>query len=565
MFIAHGERVRKYMPWILAGVLVLMLPGFLVMFGPSASLKQQRSQLPTLRGKPVDFGEFQNVRTSVLTEIVMNTGRRPTGSAQMEDEINIRTIQRVILLRKARELGIRISDEEVVRNIRSQPLLMNAQKQFDPDRYQRYVIYLNNLGVSESQFEEAMREQAELQQLRALIASAGNVTPAALDLAYAPLREQSIIDYVMLDAADHKEPFNVKDDEARAFYEQNREKFRKPALVKVRYVYFTISDASKSVTVADDEISEFYDRNKDKYVDAEKKAKPLADVKNAAKQDLVDVRADRLAGDRATGFSVKLVREPGAATNPDFTKIAAELGLTPKETDFFDVRSTVNGVDAGQQFNQAAFALSPEVPFSDPVRGTNGYYVLEYVASKPSEIPTFEEVKDQVLSRIKQQLAFNVTVKQGQEVDAKVRTAVAAGKSFADACASLGLKVKTSEPFTHDDETSTLPFDNPVKARVKEMVLGMTTNSVSDFVVTTNGGLFFHLKQRMPPKSEKSGDAKKQLEALLLERNREELFEDWANAVVRAEQIGYKPKASPAEQAPPAEEPEPAAQPAPPS
>ena len=101
--------------------------------------------------------------------------------------------------------------------------------------------------------------------------------------------------------------------------------------------------------------------------------------------DLLDLRADRLAGDRATGLSVKLVHEPGTAS-PDFAKVAAESGLTPKETEFFDLRSAVSGVDAGQQFNLAAFSLSPEVPFSDPVHGTNGYYVLEYVASKPSEM-----------------------------------------------------------------------------------------------------------------------------------------------------------------------------------
>ena len=116
-----------------------------------------------------------------------------------------------------------------------------------------------------------------------------------------PLREQAIIDYVEFNAADRKEPFDVKDDDAKAFYEQNQEKFRKPALVKVRYVYFTIPDARKSVTLGDDEITEYYDRNKDKYLDAEKKPKPLADVKDEVKKDLLDLRADRLAGDRATG------------------------------------------------------------------------------------------------------------------------------------------------------------------------------------------------------------------------------------------------------------------------
>jgi hypothetical protein len=314
------------------------------------------------------------------------------------------------------------------------------------------------------------------------------------------------------------------------------------------------------VTLADDEITEYYDRNEDKYLDAEKKPKPLADVKDEVKKDLLDLRADRLAGDRATGFSVKLVHEPGAA-RPDFAKIAAESGLTPKETEFFDLRSLVSGVDAGQQFNQAAFSLGPEVPFSDPVHGTDGYYVLEYIAGKPSEIPTFEEVKDQVVDRMKRQRGFDATVKQGRELNTEVKTATAAGKSFADACAALGLKMKTSEPFTHDQEASNLPFDS----RVKEMVLGMVTNSVSDFIATATGGLFFHLKQRMPPKTEDAEKEKKRLEALLLDRSREALFEDWANSVIRAEQVEYKPKAQPLQQAQPAGETEPAEQPVPPS
>jgi peptidyl-prolyl cis-trans isomerase D len=564
MFIAHGERVRKYMPWILAGVLVLMLPGFLIMFGPSGSVKQQRSQLPMLGGKPVNFAEFQAARNAVMTDIILSSGHRPPGTLQVEDEINIRAIQRLVLLRKAREFGLRASDEEVVREIRAQPPLLNERKQFDPDRYQRYVIYLNNLGVSEAQFEDTMRGEILVSQLRALIATAAKVTPTALQLAYVPLREQAIIDYVEFNATDRKEPFNVKDDEAKAFYEQNREKFRKPALVKVRYVYFTVPDAKKSVTLADDEIAEYYDRNKDEYLDAEKKPKPLADVKDAVKKDLLDLRADRLAGDRATGLSVKLVHEPGMA-RPDFAKVAAESGLTPKETEFFDSRSAVSGVDAGQQFNLAAFSLSPEVPFSDPVHGTNGYYVLEYAASKPSEIPTLEEVKDQVVDRLKRQLAFGATVKQGQELDAKVKAALTAGKSFTDACAALGLKVKTTEPFAHDQDTASLPFESQVKERVKEMVIGMATNSISDFVVTAQGGLFFHLKQRLPPKSEDSEKEKKQLEAALLARNREALFQDWANSAILAERIEYKPKALPVEQTPPAEETEPAGQPVPPS
>jgi len=552
MFIAHGERLQRWGPWILGGVLLLLVPSFVVMFSPSASLKQQRTELPTIGGKPVNFADFQSAKNVVMTEIVFSSGRQPARSLEFEDQLNIEAVQRLILLRKAREFGISASDDEVVQQLRMLPAFLNEQKQFDPDRYQRYVNFLNNLSISEAQLAETIREQIELSRLRALVATAAKVTPAELKLAYTPLHEETTIDYVEFNGADRKEKFTVKDDEAKAFYDQNKEKFRKPAQVKVREVYFTISEARKSVTLGEGEIGEYYELNKNKYLDDQKKPRLLADVKDEVKKDLLDLRAERLAGDRATGFSVKLVHEPGAA-RPDFAKIAADFGITPHETDFFSLRGTVAGVSAGLQFNQAAFSLSPEVPFSDPVRGEDGYYVMEYIASKPSEVPPFDEVKEQVVDLLKQQQARDAAVKQGRELAAKVKEAVTAGKNFSDVCASAGVKARTTEPFTIAQDTTNIPFAN----RIKDMALGMPTNAVSDFILTPNGGLFFHVKQRTPPNPEDFEKNKVQLAAQLLDRNRQALFEDWANSVMRDEHVEYKRKAHPRQQESPTEETEP--------
>jgi len=558
MFIAHGERLQRYGPWILGGVLLLLVPSFVVMFSPSAALKQKRSELPTIGGKPVDFADFQTTKNAVLTEVVFTSGHQPPRSLEFEDQLNIDAVQRLILMRKAREFGISATEDEVVQQVRVLPAFLNEQKQFDPDRYQRYLNFLNNLGISEAQLAETIREQIVLARLRALITTAAKVTPAELKLAYTPLHEETTIDYVEFNAANHKENFEIKDDVARAFYDANKEKFRKPAQVKVREVYFTISDAQKSITPGEDEIGEYYELNKNKYLDDQKKPRPLADVKDEVKKDLLDLRAERLAGDRATGFSVKLVHEPGT-TRPDFAKIAADFALTPHETDFFSLHGVVTGINAGPQFNQAAFSLSPEVPFSDPVRGENGYYVLEYLASRPSEVPPFDQVKERVVDLLKQQQAVDAAVKQGRELAAKVKEAVAAGKSFSDACASARLKAKTLEPFSIAQETTNVPFAN----RIKDVALGMPTNTVSDFILTPDGGLFFYLKQRTPPNSEDFEKARAQMAVQLLDRNRQALFEDWANAVIRDERVEYKRKAHPKQQESPVEEAEPVDQSAP--
>jgi hypothetical protein len=92
----------------------------------------------------------------------------------------------------------------------------------------------------------------------------------------------------------------------------------------------------------------------------------------------------------------------------------------------------------------------------------------------------------------------------------------------------------------------------------------MATNAVSDFLTTPTGGIFFHLKQREAPKPMESETVRKQLEAQLLQQNRESLFEDWANSVMRSEQVDYKrrtpvpQRGSPTGETPPEEQPAPA-------
>src|SRR5271169_521801 len=210
MFIAHGERLQKWGPWILGGVLLLLVPSFVVMFSPSAAIKQKQSELPTIGGKPVNFSDFQNTKGVILTEAVFSSGRQPPRSLEFEDQINIQAAQRLILMRKAREFGISASDDEVVQQLRMLPSFLNEQKQFDPDRYQRYLNFLNNLGISETQLAETIREQIMMARLRALVATAVKVTPSELKLAYTPLHEETAIDYVEFNAADQKENFDIK-------------------------------------------------------------------------------------------------------------------------------------------------------------------------------------------------------------------------------------------------------------------------------------------------------------------------------------------------------------------
>ena len=535
MFIAHGEWVRKHARWILAGILLLLIPSFVALFTTSGGSRQQQSgEQPTVRGKPVDVAQFAKARNAVITQYIIRTGLRPPSTPQFDDAVRQQAVLRLIMLQKAKELGIHVTDEQRDQQIVSQPPFRNEAGQFDRNRYSRFLIFLNNYGISESRFMEIMSEEMALSQLEAQVSTAAKVTPDEVTFVYTPMHEKLAVEVVEFDTADYKDPVTVTDAEARTYYDQHQASFRRPAQVKVRYARFPLTDAEKSIKLADDEIAEFYERNKSRYTGTNNVVELLEAVRSKVEQDLLMLRADRAAADRATEFTVKLVPEPNQP-KPDFTKLAAEFGVEPQVTDFFSASEKLPGVDAGVDFDRAAFALSPEVPISDPVAGKDAYYVLEYIDSRPSEIPPFDEVKQQVVDVVKRVRIYDATIKRGSEELAKVKKEMAAGKSFADACAAFDLKVQMPAPFALADEKPAVPGGG----HVQENVIGMATNTVSEFIQTPTGGLFFYLKDRLAPDREEFDRNLPKYAQQLLQRNRQALVQDWAMALLRQEQVNF--------------------------
>jgi peptidyl-prolyl cis-trans isomerase D len=562
MFIAHGEWFRRNTRWILAILMLILIPSFIALFTTtSGTSARQEADLPTVQGKPVNTAEYDQAHNAVVAWYVVNTintGRELPHTAEFEDAVKQQAVVRMLEFRKARELGVRVPDNDVIQMIRSQPFFLNEARQFDPDRYRRFIIYLNTRGISEAQFEQITREQLMLAQLEMLITAAVKVTPQEVILAYAPLHEKLWIELVAFNAASNAVPVIVTDDEARAFFEKNKEAYRVPKQVKVRYAYLAIAEEKKSVKIADSDIAEFYERNKTGYADTNNVAKPLDAVKDKVREDLLKLRADRLAQDRATELTVKLVQEPGAA-KPDFANLCSASGITPQETEFFSLRGKVPGIQAGPQFNQAAFALTPEILFSDPVPGEDGYYVLEYLAAKPSEIPPFEQVKGEVIDQLKRQKTYEATVKQGEDALAQVKKLIAEGKTFDQACAELKLKIESPGPFTLSDEK----LDSTAASRIQQTTLGMATNTVSEFIATENGGLFFHLKDRQPPEPAEFEKDKADFAQQVLQRDRQAMYQSWVSALIRSERVNFGRLRSREQQPEPVEAPEAEPTPAP--
>jgi len=544
MLIAHHAWVHKYKAWIFGGILVLLVPSFVLMFTqiPGCDRSSAESKLPTIKGKPVNPADWDAARKAAITQFYIIRGDVPR-SDLFEDYVVQQAIARIVMLRKAAETGIRVSDDEVAARIGRLPAVFSFTPEGRLDQYCQGMLFLNNYGISPAQFEQFIREDLIIDRLQGLIISSAMVTPLEVQLAYTPRHEKLTVDMVEFTTnTTSAGAVTVTDEDARTFFEgkhsgrSNAELFRQPATAKVRYVLFPIDEAKKSVTVTDQDVADFYERTKTKYAGATNSV-PLAfdAVKGQVREELIAKRAKRQTADKATQFSIKVTPEQGAE-RPDFAKVAAEFGAPVRETGFFNQTESVPGIQADTAFNREAFALAlrTDVPTSDPIEGYNGYYVLEFIALNKSVIPPFDDVKDKVVNFIKKERTLEAVRKNGKDRCAKVKLSIADGKSFADACAALGLNPKTTEPFTLSDESPALPLTMP---SIQETALSMPTNAVSEFMPTMDGGLFFHVKDRRPPDATVSESNSVTFVGALLRQDRTALIMEWLESLLQQEQV----------------------------
>lgn len=168
--------VRKYAySWQMKTVYVLIALTFFGGFGIASYLKSctfvmDPYTVARIDGESVSLDEFQQAYSNALNALRERLGEK--FSEDMVRDQRVRTevlrgvIQRTLVMRRARDLGIGVSDDELRMNIAR--LFSDEKGRFDPERY-RNALRANRLRVA--QFEEGQREEILLSKVQEMIAS----------------------------------------------------------------------------------------------------------------------------------------------------------------------------------------------------------------------------------------------------------------------------------------------------------------------------------------------------------------------------------------------------------
>jgi peptidyl-prolyl cis-trans isomerase D len=447
--------------------------------------------------------------------------------ADMEREAYIR----LLLTQKADELGIHCGVDEVAamagQMIRS---LGRNSHTVTMEEFTQQVLTPNNLTVLD--FENFVRHDLYIQQLvQALGLSSAFVTPQEAASVYTREHQELSTQIVFFPATNYLSSVKVTPEAIAQFYTNYLAAYRLPDRVQVSYVAFSVSNyleqskAEWAKTNFDAQIDSFYFQYG---TQAFPDAKTPAEAKGKIRELLITQRAQAAAKAAVNDFAGAVFKlEPASAANLD--TVAKAKGLKVHVTAPFSAAAGPQEFVAPEGFAKAAFGLTPDAPFANPIAGTDAIYVIALAKQLPSEIPPLAEIRDQVTLNYKFQEARLLAVRAGTNFVHTLAGSLAAGKSFSVACVAAGLSPQVLPPFSLSTRELPQLGEMAELNQVKQTAFTTPVGQASTFEQNNAGGFVLFVQSQLPVDAAAMNAELPQFITTLRRARENEAFNEWVN------------------------------------
>jgi len=381
--------------WMLRGILILVAVTFISWGGYSLIRERRHTYAAKVNGVVIEMKDFSDAYQNVIKQYRDALG--PSFSEKIIEELRLREkilndlVSRVLILQEAARLGLDIHDEELRENIESIPSFQ-VNGQFDSRIYERF-LRLNRMSAED--FERMQRESIMLSKLTNLIKlNGGKVSEEEVLETYLFENERINLTLLKVTPEAFKGQTTVNEVEVKDYFQKHQEEFRVPTFLQIQYLIFRPSEFEGKVQVSSDEIKRYYDLQKERFKTPKKVRVREILIKVSTEDPPNKVEEKRKKAEE--------ILEKANKTK-DFSSLAkqySESNTAPKGGDM----GWIQGGTVDESLEKILFSRKSG-ELSGVARGRDGFYIFKIEDAVEEKLKSLEEVKDQILQRLKQEKA----------------------------------------------------------------------------------------------------------------------------------------------------------------
>jgi hypothetical protein len=493
--------IRKHTAWLwwlIAGGTIISFVFFMGM-GPARSRNGGGGQdYGLLYGRPITPEQFGSAQREFLLYYWFRNHEWPDkASGVTSAQIEISSYQRMALVRKAADLGIRVSDDAVASEAAQMMRMLGRGQMVPMDQFDQRILAPEHLTLTD--FQNFVRTDLTIQQLVQAMGMSGTfVTPQEAGELYDRENQEVSAQAVFFSASNHLAQATVTPARVGEFFTNNMAYYREPDRVQISYVKFNVTNflAQAKAEWAKTNFNEVIDAQYRQY-GAEFTNDTPESAKAKLREMLIRQRALSDADLKARDFVTPLfAMDP---VNPqNIAVVAKQQGMAVSMTEPFSETTGPLDFDAPPALTTAAFQLTADSPFNGPITAPDGIYVIALAAQLPSAIPPLESIQAQVTRDLQMQEAAELARRAGTNFYFSVAIKMATGKTFAQAVTAGGQTPEMLPPFSLS--SSEVPgFETRTEiGELKRAAFTTTPGHISPFMPTQDGGFVLYVQSLLP-------------------------------------------------------------------
>lgn len=518
--------VRKHATsWIIKVALLFIVVVF-IFWGGYTYQARQKSHIVRVGDAYITWKDYTETYDRLLEEYKRQMGAKFSEEALKELNLKQKAldllIERIVLLQKARELGISTSVREVREAIASMPPFQ-TNGVFDPQLY-RMVLQQNRL--TPEAFEYEMMQILTLKKLEEFVKRQIVVEGSEIERYARYLKTEKEFWFVTISPEDFVDHVVVDESALKRYFESHAESYVDPEKRLVAYVFFPVRNFVGATNVAENELKAYYDDHYNEY--HQEKMVKARHILFRLPVDASEKEAEQIRA-RAQEVLQK------ARSGEDFAELARKYSEDPTASRGGDLGYFRKG-DMVPEFSDTAFALEPG-QISDIVRTRYGFHIIKVEDVRPERQMSFEEVKEEIRKKMvgerAREVAYGVSRRFADLAFAK-RDVLAAAKepSFASAL--------TGEVWV--EKGGSFGGVNDRDGKITGKVFELPIKGISDILETEDGFIVVQVKDLKGQRPLTFEEARERVEKDFKKDEAERLAREKAeNVLSRAKEKGSLP------------------------
>jgi peptidyl-prolyl cis-trans isomerase D len=390
-----------------------------------------QSTLATIGGTEISTEQFRNIYNDRLQQISRQFGRSLPPDQVRALGLDRQVLQQVIaeaaLDEDARRKALNASDEEIKRQIMSDPTFKGANDAFDPARFAGLI---RQMGYTEQRYVAEQRHTTLRREIAGTVAAGVEPSKTLLEMLNHFQNEQRTIDYVKLGATQAGTIDPPTQEQLTGYFDAHKVQFRAPEFRKIAFVVMTPEGIAKWSAVSDDDAKKVYEQRKDKLSTPEKRR--LWQIVFPSVTEAQAARSKITSG-------------------ASFDDIARERSLAASDVNLGTI-SKSEIIDPAVA--EAAFSLKTD-EVSQPIQGKFGVALVKVGKIEPGNQPTY----DSLATKLKHDIAVDRARAEVNDLHNKMEDERGGGASVVDAAKKLGLTAVTVDAV---DRSGRTPDGKPV-------------------------------------------------------------------------------------------------------